>query len=81
MATEFTIGTSVSCSDGFCGEVSRLITDPTARTVTHLVVQPKHKKYHGRLVPLDLIAPRPETLGCAARSPNSTGLSPPRKST
>jgi len=55
MATEFTIGTSVSCSDGFCGEVSRLITDPTARTVTHLVVQPKHKKYHGRLVPLDLI--------------------------
>lgn len=55
MATEFTIGTSVSCSDGFCGEVSRLITDPAARTVTHLVVQPKHKKYHGRLVPLDLV--------------------------
>ena len=55
MATEFTIGTSVSCSDGFCGEVSRLITDPVARTVTHLVVQPKHKKYHGRLVPLELI--------------------------
>jgi sporulation protein YlmC with PRC-barrel domain len=55
MATEFTIGTRVSCSDGDCGEVSRLITDPTARTVTHLVVQPKHKKYHGRLVPLDLV--------------------------
>jgi sporulation protein YlmC with PRC-barrel domain len=35
--------------------VSRLITDPVALTVTHLVVQPKHKKYHGRLVPLDLI--------------------------
>jgi hypothetical protein len=55
MATEFTIGTSVSCSDGFCGEVSRLITDPAARTVTHLVVQPKHKKYHGRLIPIELI--------------------------
>ena len=55
MATEFTIGTSVSCSDGFCGVVSRLITDPVARTVTHLVVQPKRKKYHGRLVPLELI--------------------------
>jgi sporulation protein YlmC with PRC-barrel domain len=55
MATEFTIGTRVSCSDGFCGEVSRLITDPGALTVTHLVVQPKHKKYHGRLVPLELI--------------------------
>jgi uncharacterized protein YrrD len=55
MATEFTIGTRVSCSDGDCGEVSRLITDPVARTVTHLVVEPKHKKYHGRLVPLELI--------------------------
>jgi sporulation protein YlmC with PRC-barrel domain len=55
MATEFTIGTSVSCSDGHCGEVSRLVTDPSALTVTHLVVQPKHKKYHGRLVPLGLI--------------------------
>jgi sporulation protein YlmC with PRC-barrel domain len=55
MATKFTIGTRVSCSDGFCGEVSRLITDPAALTVTHLVVQPKHKKYHGRLVPLELI--------------------------
>ena len=55
MPTEFTIGTRVSCSDGFCGEVSRLITDPAALTVTHLVVQPKHKKYHGRLVPLELV--------------------------
>jgi sporulation protein YlmC with PRC-barrel domain len=55
MATEFTIGTRVSCSDGPCGEVSRLVTDPIALTVTHLVVQPKHKKYHGRLVPLELI--------------------------
>jgi hypothetical protein len=55
MATDFTIGTRVSCSDGDCGEVSRLITDPVARTVTHLVVEPKHKKYHGRLVPLELI--------------------------
>jgi hypothetical protein len=55
MATEYTIGTTVSCSDGFCGQVSRLITDPVARTVTHLVVQPKHKKYHGRIVPLELI--------------------------
>jgi hypothetical protein len=55
MASEFTIGTRVSCSDGLCGEVSRLITDPAALTVTHLVVQPKHKKYHGRLVPLELV--------------------------
>jgi PRC-barrel domain len=55
MATEFTIGARVSCSDGACGEVSRLITDPVALTVTHLVVRPRHKKHHGRLVPLDLV--------------------------
>jgi hypothetical protein len=52
---EFTIGTRVSCSDGDCGEVSRLITDPVALTVTHLVIQPRHQKHHGRLVPLELV--------------------------
>jgi len=29
-ATEFTIGARASCSDGFCGEVTRLIIDPAA---------------------------------------------------
>jgi len=53
--TEFAIGTTVSCSDGPCGEVRRIVFDPGARTVTHLVVEPKHRHGPGRLVRLDLI--------------------------
>ena len=53
--TPFTIGTDVSCTDGVCGEVSRVVVDPVARTVTHLVVEPKGRQGLGRLVPLDLV--------------------------
>jgi sporulation protein YlmC with PRC-barrel domain len=53
--TQFTIGADASCSDGICGEVSRVIVDPVARAVTHLVVEPKHRQGLGRLVPLDLV--------------------------
>jgi sporulation protein YlmC with PRC-barrel domain len=53
--TPFTIGTEVSCSDGACGELSRVAVDPVARAVTHLVVEPKHDPGFGRLVPLDLV--------------------------
>lgn len=54
-ATEFTIGSAVNCSDGLCGEVSRVVVDPIARAVTHLVVEPEHRRGLGRLVPLDLV--------------------------
>ena len=53
--TQFTIGTEVSCSDGVCGKVSRVVIDPFARIVTHLVVEPKHRQGLGRLVPIDLV--------------------------
>ncbi len=53
--TPFTIGADVSCSDGACGKVSRVVVDPVARAVTHLVVEPKHRLDFGRLVPLDLV--------------------------
>ena len=53
--TEFAIGATASCSDGLCGEVSRMIVDPAARSVTHLVIEPKHRREPGRLVPLDLV--------------------------
>jgi hypothetical protein len=49
----FTIGTDANCTDGPCGVLSRIIVDPVAHAVTHLVVEPKHK--HGRLVPLRLV--------------------------
>jgi PRC-barrel domain len=57
MATEtkFAIGATASCSDGACGEVSRMIVDPATVSVTHLVIEPKHGGEHGRLVPLDLV--------------------------
>jgi sporulation protein YlmC with PRC-barrel domain len=53
--TEFAMGTTASCSDGVCGEVSRIIVDPATRVVTHLVIEPKHGQEPGRLVPLDLV--------------------------
>ena len=55
--TEFVIGAKANCTDGPCGEVTRLIVDPAARTVTHLVIDPSHGEGQGyaRLVPLDLV--------------------------
>lgn len=61
--TQFTIGAEVSCSDGVCGEVSRVVVDPVARAVTHLVVEPKHRTGLGKLVPLGrLDAAKPEEI-------------------
>jgi sporulation protein YlmC with PRC-barrel domain len=54
-ATQFTIGAEAWCTDGECGTVSRVVIDPVARTVTHLVVEPPHRQGLGRLVPLDLV--------------------------
>ena len=53
--TPFTIGADASCTDGVCGEVSRVVVDPVARSVTHLVVEPKGRQGLGRLVPLSLV--------------------------
>lgn len=55
MQAQFTIGAEASCTDGPCGEVSRVVVDPVARAVTHLVVEPMHRHGLGRLVPLDLV--------------------------
>ena len=54
-ASEFVIGAEVRCSDGVCGEVERVIVDPAARTVTHLVVRVKHRRILDRLVPVGLV--------------------------
>ena len=51
----FTIGSAAACSDGPCGAVSRVVVDPVARELTHLVVEPAHRSGLGRLVPLDLV--------------------------
>ncbi len=51
----FTIGAAAVCSDGPCGAVSRVVVDPVARELTHLVVEPEHRSGLGRLVPLDMV--------------------------
>lgn len=53
--TQFRIGADVSCTDGPCGEVIRVVVNPVAEVVTHLVVEPIHREGLGRLVPLDLV--------------------------
>ena len=53
--SQFAIGARASCSDGVCGVVRRIIIDPDNRTVTHLVIEPKHRLQPGRLVPVDLV--------------------------
>ncbi len=54
-----TIGAEVSCTDGICGQLTRVVVDPVARTVTHLAVEPPHRQGLARLVPIDLAAPGP----------------------
>jgi sporulation protein YlmC with PRC-barrel domain len=53
--TTFTIGAAAACSDGPCGAVSRVVVDPVARELTHLVIEPEHRSGLGRLVPLEMI--------------------------
>jgi sporulation protein YlmC with PRC-barrel domain len=52
---QFTIGAQATCSDGPCGELRRVIVDPVAESVTHLVIEPAHRRDPGRLVPLGLV--------------------------
>jgi sporulation protein YlmC with PRC-barrel domain len=51
----FTIGAAAVCTDGACGELTRLVVDPVASAITHVVVDPKHRPGVGRLVPVDLL--------------------------
>jgi hypothetical protein len=53
--TQFTIGASVRCRDGDCGQLIRIVVNPVAREVTQIVVEPKHRTGLGRLVPLSLV--------------------------
>ena len=53
-ANEYAIGAEVTCSDGTCGELRRVVLDPVARTLTHLVVEPRDIARIGRLVPIEI---------------------------
>jgi sporulation protein YlmC with PRC-barrel domain len=52
---DFVMGTEASCTDGQCGKVIRVVIDPVAEAVTHVVIEPTDGSGPGRLVPLDLI--------------------------
>ena len=53
--TPIMIGAGARCTDGVCGEVTRVVVDPVAHAVTHLVVEQAGRQGLGRLVPLDLV--------------------------
>ena len=52
---QFTIGAEASCTDGPCGKLNRVVIDPVARELTHLIVGPEHSPDAPRLVPIDLV--------------------------
>jgi hypothetical protein len=47
---------AVVCEDEVCGDLRRVVVGPVAREITHLVVEPRHRRHGGRLVPVDLVA-------------------------
>jgi sporulation protein YlmC with PRC-barrel domain len=50
----FTIGADVSCTDGPCGTLTRVVVEPITHLVTHLIVEPRGQG-PARLVPLELV--------------------------
>jgi sporulation protein YlmC with PRC-barrel domain len=71
--TQYTIGSEVVCGDGVCGDLTRVVIDPVARALTHLVVEPKHLQGQARLVPIDLVDETPAVpagaTGAGANAP------------
>ena len=47
-----TLHETVSTTDGEYGELADVVVDPGTRTITHLVVQPRHRHHQARLVPM-----------------------------
>ena len=52
---EFTIGAEAKATDGPVGKVSRVVVNPVAKALTHLVVETGLRAGPDRLVPLDLV--------------------------
>ena len=58
----FTIGAEASCTDGSCGHLTRVIVDPVARALTHLVIRPPLGQGLDRLVSIELAEAAPGEL-------------------
>jgi hypothetical protein len=59
------LGSPAACTDGVFGELVDVVVDPQTRAVTHLVVEPHHRHWMARLVPIALVAADPATQGLA----------------
>ncbi|HUC21338.1 MAG TPA: hypothetical protein VMA73_01395 [Streptosporangiaceae bacterium] len=55
----FTIGAQANCADGGCGHLTKVIVDPVARALTHLVIRPPLGQGLDRLVPIELAEAAP----------------------
>ena len=62
-ATRYEFGADVTCSDGADGTLKRVVLDPATRSLTHLVVEPRHRVGMARLVPFELV----ESAGASIR--------------
>jgi sporulation protein YlmC with PRC-barrel domain len=65
---DYVIGAEVASRDAICGDLSRVVVNPLARELTHLVVQPQEGDAFGKLVPIELVESTTDqmiTLGCS----------------
>jgi sporulation protein YlmC with PRC-barrel domain len=57
------LGSPAACSDGVFGALVDIVVDPQTRTVTQLVVEPHHRHWMARLVPIALVSTDPACKG------------------
>jgi sporulation protein YlmC with PRC-barrel domain len=76
--TEITlvIGSDIRCADGLRGEIRCVVVDPGARTVTHLVVEPKGRAGLARLVPLEMVDVTKDEVGLRCTEAEFRDLAP-----
>jgi sporulation protein YlmC with PRC-barrel domain len=72
--TEYIVGSEATGSDGVCGDLRRIIVDPAAGTITHLVVEPRHHSSEGRLVPIALVTGAGNTIQLRCTTSEFQGL-------
>ena len=72
----FTIGAEVSSTDGPCGTLTRVVLDPIAEVVTHLIVQPRQEHEPAKLVPVELVDSAADVIRLKCTSAEFDSLDP-----
>ena len=72
--SEYIVGSEATGPDGVCGDLRRIIVDPAAATITHLVVEPRHHSDEERLVPIALVACAGNTIQLRCTASEFRGL-------